>query len=127
MCGDLLVPDLPGVWNDAFESSFGTRPPDDLQGCLQDIHWYDGAFGYFPTYTLGAMMAAQLFKAACESDKDIPAGIRKGDFRPLMGWLGENVHSKGRLVSSPDLLKAATGQPLKTEVFMNHLRCRYLA
>ena len=59
--GDLLVSDIPYAWNDAFESSFGIRPPDDLRGCLQDIHWYDGAIGYFPTYTLGALAAAQLF------------------------------------------------------------------
>ena len=124
---NLLLSELPAAWNDGMKDLLGVAPKTDREGCLQDVHWYDGAWGYFPTYTLGAMTAAQLFKAACESDKDIPAGIRKGDFRPLMGWLGENVHSKGRLVSSPDLLKAATGQPLETEVFMNHLRCRYLA
>ena len=95
MRGDLSVPDLPDAWNEAFESSFGTRPPDDLRGCLQDIHWYDGAFGYFPTYTLGALAAAQLFSAVRKDHPDILAQISKGHFSTLLNWLRINVHNVG--------------------------------
>ena len=126
IAGDLLPADLPGAWNDAMEELLGVRPPDDRLGCLQDIHWYDGAWGYFPTYTLGAMAAAQLFAAAKESLPAIPAAIARGDFGPLMAWLGECVHSKGSLMTADALLEAATGKPLDPTVFEAHLESRYL-
>ena len=126
MCGDLLVPDLPGAWNDAFESSFGTRPPDDLQGCLQDIHWYDGAFGYFPTYTLGALAAAQLFSTAIKDHPDMLTQISKGNFCTLLDWLRKNVHSIGSALSTEEILIKATGSSLSTTSFLLHLNNRYL-
>jgi carboxypeptidase Taq len=104
----------------------GLTPPDDRLGCLQDIHWYDGAWGYFPTYTLGAMTAAQLYAAALAAVPDIPDAIGKGDFAPLMAWLKENVHAKGSLLSAEELLTEATGRPLDPEVFKAHLKARYL-
>jgi carboxypeptidase Taq len=67
LSGELAVDDLPGAWNEGFAALFGLTPPNDAQGCLQDIHWYDGAFGYFPAYTLGAMAAAQLWQAAVQA------------------------------------------------------------
>lgn len=126
MCGDLLVPDLPGAWNDAFESSFGTRPPDDLQGCLQDIHWYDGAFGYFPTYTLGALAAAQLFSTAIKDHPDMLTQISKGNFCTLLDWLRKNVHSIGSALSTEEILIKVTGSSLSTTSFLLHLNNRYL-
>ena len=107
IAGELAPEDLPGAWNQAMGELLGIAPPDDAQGCLQDIHWYDGAFGYFPTYTIGAMTAAQLFAAACRAKPEIPEALGRGDFAPLMAWLGEHVHAKGSLLSGEALLSAA--------------------
>jgi carboxypeptidase Taq len=126
LAGDLPLADLPAAWNEGLEALLGIRPPDDRLGCLQDIHWYDGAWGYFPTYTLGAMSAAQLYAAAQAAVPEIPEAIGRGDFAPLLGWLRENVHAKGALLSTDELLTAATGRPLDPEVFKAHLRARYL-
>jgi carboxypeptidase Taq len=93
---------------------------------MQDIHWYDGAWGYFPTYTLGAMTAAQLFDAAKRAVPGLLEAIGKGDFSPLLGWLRTNVHAKGCLLSTDALLTEATGRPLEAQVFKDHLRRRYL-
>ncbi len=125
--GDLALADLPGAWNDAMVELLGIIPPNDTQGCLQDVHWYDGAWGYFPTYTLGAMTAAQLYDAAKRADGNIEPSIARGDFAPLMSWLRENVHSKGRSVGPRDILVQATGKPLDAAVFKQHLKDRYLS
>jgi carboxypeptidase Taq len=101
-------------------------PPDDRQGCLQDIHWYDGGFGYFPTYTLGAMTAAQFFDAA-KREFAVSQGITKGDFAPLVAWLRAHVHGLGSSLSTAEIIAQATGQKLGTAVFERHLRTRYLA
>ncbi len=127
LSGALAVADLPDAWNEAFKSLIGIEVPNDALGCLQDIHWYDGAIGYFPTYTLGAMTAAQLYGAACAQQPTIPENIRNGDFEVLLGWLRTNVHAHGRLTSAADLLVKATGSPLKAEAFKAHLSSRYLA
>ncbi|MDD9878262.1 MAG: carboxypeptidase M32 [Magnetovibrio sp.] len=123
---DMSLDDLPAAWNDGMKELLGIVPPSDREGCLQDVHWYDGAWGYFPTYTLGAMTAAQLFAAAKAADPEIEPGIAAGDFQPLMAWLRAHVHGKGRLNSARDLLTEATGQPLDPKVFETHLRDRYL-
>ncbi|MBW7850463.1 MAG: carboxypeptidase M32 [Rhodospirillales bacterium] len=125
--GDLQVADLPGAWNEGMGRLLGITPPDDRRGCLQDIHWYDGAWGYFPTYTLGAMTAAQLFDAACRAEPGIPPALGRGDFAPLLGWLRVHVHGKGSLLEVDELLIEATGRPLDAAVFKEHLRRRYLA
>jgi carboxypeptidase Taq len=126
VAGDLAVADLPGAWNEGHGKLLGLVPPDDRRGCLQDIHWYDGAWGYFPTYTLGAMTAAQLFAAALAADPGIEPGIARGDFVALFAWLRRNVHGKGSLLSTPALLEEATGRRLDADVFKAHLRRRYL-
>lgn len=123
--GDMKLADLPGAWNDGMEELLGIRPPDDRLGCLQDIHWYDGAWGYFPTYTMGAMAAAQLFAAARQARPEIPQAISRGDFAPLVGWMGENLHAKASSASTDDLLEAATGEKLGTSAFKAHLEARY--
>ncbi len=127
VAGDLALGDLPGAWNDGMAALLGIRPRDDTEGCLQDIHWYSGSWGYFPTYTLGAMMAAQLFQAAQKAVPDIPAALARGDFRPLMGWLRAHVHGKGSLLGTRELLIEATGRPLDPAAFEAHLAERYLA
>jgi carboxypeptidase Taq len=127
IAGDLPIEDLPSAFNEEIKKLLGLTVPDDSLGCLQDIHWPGGAWGYFPTYTLGAMTAAQLFRAACQADADILPGLAKGDFAPLRSWLRANVHAKGSLMTTDQLVAAATGQPLTAAVFRAHLRERYLA
>ena len=126
VAGDLAICDLPAAWNEGHEKLLGIVSPDDRRGCLQDIHWYDGAWGYFPTYTLGAMTAAQLFAAASTADPAIEPGIGRGDFAPLLAWLRANVHGKGSLVSSRALLEEATGKGLDASIFKAHLHRRYM-
>ena len=126
IAGDLALADLPGAWNEGMQALLGITPPDDARGCLQDIHWYDGAWGYFPTYTLGAIAAAQLFAAAKTAVPEIPAAIGRGDFAPLIGWLGRHVHAWGSFYSTDELLEQATGRPLDPKAFEDHLTGRYL-
>ncbi|HEX9465805.1 MAG TPA: carboxypeptidase M32 [Alphaproteobacteria bacterium] len=126
VAGDLKLADLPGAWAEGMKQLVGIVPPDDRDGCLQDIHWPGGSWGYFPTYTLGAMTAAQLFDAARRARPEIPQALGRGDFAPLMAWLRENVHGKGSLVPTRDLLVAATGRPLDPEIYKRHLKTRYL-
>ncbi|TVR95618.1 MAG: carboxypeptidase M32 [Rhodospirillales bacterium] len=126
IAGELEVHHLPDAWNAGMQELLGLTPPDDRRGCLQDIHWYDGAWAYFPTYTLGAMTAAQLFQAATKASPDIPAGIARGDFRPLLAWLRSHVHSQGSRLNPRELLIAATGSPLDPVYFERHLQRRYL-
>jgi carboxypeptidase Taq len=127
LSGDLAIDDLPVAWNDAMERLLGLKPPDDKDGCMQDIHWFDGAFGYFPSYTMGAMAAAQFFAAAVKSEPDIPDAIGRGDFGPLYAWLGKYVHGQGAFLETPDLITQATGAPLDPENFLDHLQTRYLS
>jgi carboxypeptidase Taq len=126
LAGALDPADLPEAWNAAMAELLGLRPPDDRLGCLQDIHWYDGAWGYFPTYTLGALAAAQIFAAARDADPAIEPGIARGDFRPLVDWLATRIHGEGSRLSTRALLVAATGRPLAADAFKAHLAARYL-
>ena len=125
--GDLALADLPGAWNDGMKGLLGIVPPNDALGCLQDIHWPDGAWGYFPTYTLGALAAAQLFAAARKALPDLMVAIGKGDFAPLLAWLRTNVHGKGSISDTDTILTQATGTPLGTAAFKAHLESRYLS
>ncbi len=126
LADDLKTADLPGAWADGLRGLLGVAPDNDREGCLQDIHWYDGGWGYFPTYTLGALIAAQLFEAVREAIPDVMEAIAAGDFTPLFGWLREHVHGKGSLLSTAELVEHATGKPLGTASFARHLRARYL-
>jgi len=126
VAGDLRLADLPGAWAEGMQDLLGLTPPDDRLGCLQDIHWPGGLWGYFPTYVLGAMTAAQLFDAATRADPGLRPAIARGDFLPLMRWLRANVHEKGSLLSSEELVTQATGRPLDPAVFEAHLKARYL-
>ena len=126
IAGDLAVADLPGAWNDGLRALLGITPPDDAKGVLQDIHWYDGAIGYFPSYTLGAMAAAQLMAAARKAAPGLDAALAQGDLSVLVGWLRTNVHAKGSLLGFNDLLLAATGKPLDPTDFLAHIQARYL-
>ena len=124
--GELKVEDLPSAWREGMQELLGIDPPDDGAGCLQDIHWYGGDFGYFPTYTLGALTGAQMFSAATEQNTDILPSIGLGDFKPLYDWLGPKVHSLGCSLPAFSLIEQATRAPLSTKAFKRHLRERYL-
>ncbi|MCC7428792.1 MAG: carboxypeptidase M32 [Alphaproteobacteria bacterium] len=126
IAGELAVADLPGAWNEGFRALLGLAVPDDRRGCLQDIHWYDGAFGYFPSYTLGAMAAAQMFAAATAAVPEIVPALGRGEFAPLIGWLRAHVHARGSREDLQGMLKQATGAPLDPARFIAHLRQRYL-
>jgi carboxypeptidase Taq len=126
IAGELALADLPREWNKGMRELLGVAPPNDTLGCLQDIHWYDGAWGYFPTYTLGAMNAAQLFQAARAADPVIVPGIAAGDFVPLIEWLRANVHAKAASRSTDQIMTEATGRPTETAPYLAHLRARYL-
>ena len=127
LADDLRVRDLPGAWREGMLGALGVAPETDRDGCLQDIHWMEGAFGYFPTYTLGAIAAAQLFAAARAADSAIEPGIAAGDFAPLLAWLRANVHERGSALDMGPLLERATGRPLDLSAWTAHLRARYLA
>ncbi len=126
IAGDLTLEDLPGAWAEGMRALLGIVPPDDRRGCLQDIHWPSGGWGYFPTYTLGAAIAAQLFDAASRAEPDLRPRLAQGDFAPLAGWLRTNIHGKGSLLSTSDLLREATGRPLDPALYRRHLERRYL-
>ncbi|MFC4350484.1 carboxypeptidase M32 [Fodinicurvata halophila] len=124
--GDMELGELPAAWNAGMKDLLGIEPPEDRLGCLQDIHWYAGEWGYFPTYTLGAMIAAQLFDAARRENPQVETHLAQGDFSPLMGWLRQNVHAWGSFMDTSDLVQRVTGRPLDAEVFKTHLRQRYV-
>ncbi len=126
LAGEMTLGDLPAAWNEGMRELLGIAPPEDRLGCLQDIHWYDGAWGYFPTYTVGAIAAAQLFDAAREAVPEVPDCLAEGNFAPLLAWLRENVHGEGSRFSTDELLERVTGRPLDPEAFKRHLRRRYL-
>jgi carboxypeptidase Taq len=126
IAGDLAVRDLPGAWAEGLRALLGITPPDDRRGCLQDIHWYDGLFGYFPSYTLGAMAAAQLMAAARLAIHDLDKSLGRGELAPLVNWLGTHVHALGSRLGFGDLLTAATGRAFDAGAFEAHLRTRYL-
>ena len=126
--GDVQVADIPELWNSKMMEYLQRDTSGDYKdGCLQDVHWNAGLFGYFPTYTLGAMMAAQLFAAARRAMPSVMAEIGQGDFSNLLLWLRENVHGKGSFHSISDLLISATGEDLNETFFVDHLKRRYLA
>ena len=126
IAGDLQVADLPGAWRDGLHGLLGITPPDDARGCLQDIHWYDGAFGYFPSYTLGAMAAAQLMAAARREVDGLDAALGRGDLRRCCTGCAPSVHGQGNRLGFNDLLAFATGKPLDPADFEAHLTARYL-
>ncbi len=123
--GDFDPAELPFVWDERFEQLMGFRPETVAQGCLQDIHWSMGAFGYFPTYTLGNLNASQLMRAACCDDSVIRA-IQQADYVPLLGWLRERIHCHGAMEDPSTLIENATGQKPRALHHLDHLRLRYL-
>jgi carboxypeptidase Taq len=126
LAGELRARELPAAWTEGMTRHLGLVPPTDREGCLQDIHWFDGAWGYFPSYTLGALTAAQLFAAARRALPELPRDIARGQFAPLIAWLREHVHARAASVSAGEIVAGATGRPLEAGDFLAHLRARYL-
>ena len=126
LSGELAVRNLRDAWNSSMEQRLGVKPQTDLEGVLQDVHWAVGSFGYFPSYALGAVMAAQFFESLRDAVPEVEVQIARGDFSGLMGWLRENVHGQGARVSTQELLKNATGKPLSATAALRYLEAKYL-
>ena len=124
--GKLEVKDLPDAWRAEMESLIGIAPPDDRRGCLQDIHWYMGAFGYFPSYALGAFIAAQFAHKMKQDVPDVMQQVAGGNIAAFTGWLRGNVQEKGCLYTPPALIEQVTGEKMSTRFFKQHVTDRYL-
>ncbi len=128
LSGDLTVARIPEAWNEKMQAYLQIDTRDNLaDGCMQDVHWFGGLIGYFPTYTLGALTAAQLFARAKLDEPGIEASVAQGDFAPLLTWLRKNIHVKGALRQADELIVEVTGAPLGTDAFRAHLQSRYLS
>ena len=121
IAGDLAVADIPAAWEERMKAELGLDVPSDREGCLQDIHWSSGMIGSFSTYTIGNVMAAQLFDAARQSDSGLQAALEAGEYAPLRNWLTENVCQHGRRYSRQELLIRATERPLTPEPYLAYL------
>ena len=123
---DANVEHLPDLWNEEFSKTLGLDVHDDKSGCLQDIHWYGGDFGYFPTYSIGAFIAAQL---ACKVRTELinyDLNLKEGNFKPIIMWLRENIHNRGNFLKIDELLQESTDEKLNLEYFENHIIDRYI-
>jgi carboxypeptidase Taq len=125
LAGKLAVRDIPQAWNDEMKRSLGIAPPDDARGCLQDIHWSLGIFGYFPTYQLGNLYAAQFARAARQALPELEAQMARGELAPLREWLRQNIHGHGKRYRANELVKVVTGQDLSPRPFIEYLQAKY--
>src|SRR5262249_23856675 len=124
--GRLRIKDLPEAWRDGMRADLGIAPPDDRDGCLQDVHWYVGGIGgAFHSYTIGNILAAQFHAAAVKAHPDIPREIARGAFATLHGWLTENIYRHGRKFTPDEIVERATGSPMRMEPFLAYLRGKY--
>lgn len=124
IAGTLPVEALPSEWNRLYRDIVGVTVPDDRRGCLQDVHWSMGAIGYFPTYTLGTLYAAQFFETVRAELPGVEEGFARGEFAPLLHWLNERIHAHGRRYLPDDLCRHVTGAPLSAAPFMRHLESK---
>ena len=123
--GELAVKDVPAAWDEGFRELFGMTPPNAAQGCLQDIHWSMGGLGYFATYTLGNLNAAQLF-AAAKKDRKISVALAKAEYGPLLTWLRKAVHDHGGTLLPGEVIQQATGKAITAKWHLQHLKDRFL-
>jgi carboxypeptidase Taq len=123
--GDLLAQDLPAAWRDKFQELLGVVPPTDTEGCLQDVHWSKIYFGYFPTYALGNLYAAQLFETAVAQNPAITDELSRGQTTALVAWMRENIHQHGKKYTPRELIQRATGQPLSHEPFVRYVTTKF--
>ena len=123
--GDIATADLPQAWTDGMQKYLGIRPPTDAEGVLQDVHWSFGLIGYFPTYALGNLYAAQLFAAAKQQIPGLMSAISKGSFGTLLAWLRQHVHERGARLHAGELIEAVTGAPLQSSYLMDYLKTKF--
>lgn len=123
----LTVNELPTAWNDKMQELLGIAPTTDTDGVLQDMHWSGGDFGYFPTYAIGSIYAAQLYDAIQKDQPSLFNDLNAGNLQPILLWLREQVHQYGRLFTADDIIKKATGQGLNSQVYVNYLKNKYYA
>jgi carboxypeptidase Taq len=126
LSGELAIRSIPEAWNSFMEQRLGARPTTDTEGCLQDIHWAVGSFGYFPSYALGAIIAAQLWDSMHAHNPQVEEELAAGQFVGLFKWLHDNVHGLGAKVSIQELLKSATGKPVSAAASLRYLEAKYL-
>ncbi len=127
LTGDLPVAELPAAWNAKYRKYLGIEPPSAANGVLQDVHWSAGLFGYFPTYALGNLYAAQFFEQAQRDLGDLDAQFRRGEFMPLREWLRTHIHSVGQRSSAAELVQRVTDKPLSHDALVRHLRTKFRA
>jgi len=123
--GDIEISDLPELWNDKMEELLGVQPEDDLEGVLQDIHWFQGSIGYFTTYSLGSVISAQLYSGLEEDIENLDQKIRKNNFSELKEWLQENIHQHGKLYRTEKLVEKATGEKPTADYFLDYIEDKY--
>ncbi|MCA9868194.1 MAG: carboxypeptidase M32 [Anaerolineae bacterium] len=123
--GELAVADLPVAWNDKMQSLIGITPPNDAEGCLQDVHWSRPGFGYFPTYALGNLYGTQFYETAVAHNPAIAGELAAGKTDALLAWLRENIHQHGKKFTPGELVQRVTGQPLSHEAFMRYARAKF--
>jgi carboxypeptidase Taq len=124
--GELKVKDLPEAWNTRIQDRLGVRPANDAEGCLQDVHWAVGSFGYFPSYAMGAVIAGQLYESLRAERPELDEEIAAGQFSGLFDWLRSNVHSVAATVGMPELIRNATGKPLSAAAWLRYIENKYL-
>ena len=123
--GDLVVADLPAAWDDGMRTLLGITPPNDREGCLQDVHWSRPSFGYFPTYALGNLYGTQLYETAVAQDASIAEELAQGRTSALLAWLRENIHQHGKKFTPSELVLQVTGRPLDHAAFMRYVRQKF--
>lgn len=124
--GELAIKDVPEAWNARMQDRVGVRPSNDAEGCLQDVHWAVGSFGYFPSYAIGGVIAAQLYESLRADRPELDEEIAAGQFGGMFEWLRENVYSLGASLSTPDLIKKVTGKPLSAAAWLRYAEGKYL-
>ena len=123
--GEIEVEDLPELWNQKYEEYLGIRPENDSEGVMQDIHWYQGSIGYFTTYSLGSVLAAQIFRRAENEIEDLDEEISDGEFSDLREWLREEIHQQGCRYRTEELVEKATGEKPTADYFLEYIREKY--
>src|SRR5690606_33057656 len=114
------------AWNERIHDRLGVRPSNDAEGCLQDVHWATGSFGYFPSYSIGAVIAGQLYETLRSERPELDEEIAAGYFAGLFEWLRQNIHSHGARLSTPELIQNATGRPLTAAAWLRYAEAKYL-
>jgi carboxypeptidase Taq len=123
--GSIGAKDIPAIWNECYKNYLGVTVPDDKQGCLQDVHWSHGSFGYFATYSIGSLYAAQLYAAILKQDPSLDREISTGNYQPLLNWLQQHIYKFGRYYTSGELCKEATGEALNSNFFIDYATQKY--